>query len=142
MKDILVSPEDRAFLLLNWRVTPRGYVRRDWHEDGAHRYEMLHRLVTGAIGGQIVDHVNGDPLDNRRENLRICSHGQNMQNRRRHVNNSTGAKGVYPYKGRFRAQIRTEGRKILIGAFDTVDAAAAAYAAAARKFHGAFAREA
>lgn len=88
------------------------------------------------------DHINGDPLDNRKQNLRVCSVMQNLQNKRKYSNGHR-FKGVYVAQGRNRtsvyATIRVMGRSINLGAFDTDVEAAFAYDAAAREHFGAFA---
>ena len=104
----------------------------------------LHRLVIGATKGQLVDHVNGNGLDNRRENLRLCTHTQNMQNRK------PSSAGLSPFKGvslrseprpkPYLATIKAFGERIHLGSFETEYAAARAYDRAAIIFHGKFAR--
>lgn len=111
-------------------------------------FQTMHRFLMGAGPGQIVDHVNGVPLNNTRANLRFCTHEQNMRNRRRAASNRCGHKGVYqdvktPGKGRcWRAEIKVAGQKMRLGSFRTKEAAANAYAQAAKKYHGEFARTA
>ncbi|MCY0913237.1 HNH endonuclease [Massilia antarctica] len=104
----------------------------------------LHRFLMNEPKGLEVDHINGDPLDNRLCNLRICTHAENMRNRKMHKNNKCGAKGVYmDHRKRlnpYRAEIKVDGRKITLGAFATVDAAAQAYRVASKQYHGEFAR--
>ena len=101
---------------------------------------LLHRAIIGAQKGDIVDHVNGDPLDNRRLNIRLCTHDENMRNRRMHRNNRCGVKGVYACRNKWRATIRVGNRKHHLGMFESLDAARAAYDAAAVRLHGEFAR--
>lgn len=107
---------------------------------------IFHRLVIGAESDQIVDHKNGNTLDNRRLNLRICSHAENMRNRKMHKNNALRVKGVYVEIGkrakgpRYVAQIRANGKKVVLGRFDTAEEASIAYQAAAEILHGEFAR--
>jgi hypothetical protein len=135
--EILVSDED-GFLLrdFRWRVHANGYVVRS----GGRQMVYLHRAITGAGPGQVVDHVNGNPLDNRRDNLRICTRAENMRNRGVQRNNRLGVKGVYINAGRYCAEIRCDGKKISLGRFLTLPEAAQAYAEAASKVHGQFAR--
>lgn len=76
----------------------------------------MHRMIVGAVKGQYVDHINGNTLDNRRCNLRICSQGENMRNRKaRNSNNRSGALGVtYIVKRqRYRAFVSINGKPIL-----------------------------
>lgn len=99
----------------------------------------MHRFVLGDIpSGMVVDHINGDGLDNRRSNLRICTQRENSRNR----GAKRGFRGV-SWKadiGRWRARIMVDRREISLGAFDTQESAAAAYNEAAIEHYGAFAR--
>lgn len=100
----------------------------------------LHRHLMGNPPGMFVDHVNGNGLDNRRSNLRICTHTQNMQNRRIHKNNKSGAKGVYLDKrnGLYRAEVRAFKVRRCAGYFQTIEQAVAAREQLARDLHGQF----
>jgi hypothetical protein len=83
-----------------------------------------------------IDHLDGDPSNNRIENLRDSTHLVNMQNRRRaNIGSKTGVLGVKPHGKRFRATIETDRRGRHLGVFDTVEAAHAAYVAAKRIIH-------
>lgn len=104
-------------------------------------YVLMHRLIVEAPAGSEVDHVDGNGLNNRRENLRCCTHQQNCRNSRKHPGRSD-YKGVCWEKrrGHWVAMIRTsQGRKHL-GSFDSEKDAAEAYKLAARQYHGEFAR--
>jgi hypothetical protein len=107
---------------------------------------QAHRLAwaiqTGAFPEGPMDHINGDRLDNRWANLRAATFRQNAQNRRIRSDNTTGAKGVSFNRttGRYRAYIYVKGRQVVLGHFDTVEAASEAYAQGAHKHFGAFAR--
>lgn len=85
-----------------------------------------------------IDHINGVKTDNAWKNLRQVTAQQNSYNRRRAMKNSkTGVLGVGTRAdGKFRARIRVAGRRIELGAFDTIDEAKNAYAAAKKKYHG------
>lgn len=87
----------------------------------------------------IADHRDGNTLDCRKHNLRWATFEQSNRNRRVHLNNQSGFRGVFKdtQTGRWRAQIRAEGRRISGGRHETPEAAAAAYNALALKHHGA-----
>lgn len=117
------------------------YIQRtQWGVGRRQQLIYLHRAIIGAERGQHVDHRNGDTLDNRRDNLRLCTHAQNMGNRRVPLKNKTGFKGVREnHRGidvRFDAQC---GQKRL-GTFATAEEAAAVYDAAAKEAFREFAR--
>ena len=136
-----ISPEDfERVTSLKWlaQETSKGrfYAARRVGWRGAYVY--LHRFILGVDKGQMVDHINGDTLDNRRENLRICSGAQNMRNR---GPKSGRFKGVHrsTRSGRWVAQIKAGGPTKHIGTFDTAEDAARAYDAEAVLLHGEFA---
>jgi len=99
---------------------------------------QLHRLIAGARDGEHVDHINGDPLDNRRCNLRICTPGQNNANR--HSASSQLPQGVCRFKGgnRYGAKITVNGKTTRLGGFDTPHEAHEAYKAKHVELHGQF----
>jgi hypothetical protein len=99
---------------------------------------QMHRFILGAKAGEIVDHINGDPLDNRRCNLRIVTPRQNSMNRR--ASSTSGYLGVTASGGKFQAGIWPDRMHINLGRYDTAIAAAAAYNGAARAIYGEFAR--
>jgi hypothetical protein len=87
-----------------------------------------------------LDHRDLDPANNAFRNLREATNQQNQQNTR--PKRGHARKGVYFQRGRWVASIRADGRRIHLGAFGTPDAASDAYASAAAKYHGEFARAA
>lgn len=112
---------------------------------------FAHRLIWAIVHGEWpmasldVDHINGDPLDNRLENLRLATHRQNCANGKLAKNNTSGFKGVTRYRGRWVAQISrgdASGQPRRIGVFDTPEEAYGAYLTEARKAYGDFLREA
>ena len=132
---VSVDAEDALFVGgATWYVT-RNYVRR---LKGGRPF--LHRLLLGALSDEVVDHIDGNPLNNTRRNLRICTHAENMRNRKMHANNASGLKGIYPFRGKWCAQIRVDGRKLFLGTHDNKEDAYAAYCNAAKAAHGEFAR--
>jgi len=106
----------------------------------AHRLAWLHFYGQWPKG--VLDHINGDRSDNSIENLRECSQRQNLANVGLRANNTSGAKGVYFDKARdkWAARIRKDGRKIMLGRFETKEEAANAYRQAAVREYGEFAR--
>jgi hypothetical protein len=100
----------------------------------------MHRLITNAPDGLFVDHINGDGLDNRRGNLRVCTKSENGFNRGKNSNNTTGYKGVTTNKGKYRAQIRIDGKMCGLGRYTDPVEAAKAYDRAAKKHYGEFAK--
>ena len=101
----------------------------------------LHRFIMNCPPDMEVDHIDGNPLNNSKENLRLCNRSQNMANRcQRGSNNTSGYKGVTARRGGWMAQIVVKGRYIRIGDFKDKEAAAIAYNAVALQYHGEFAR--
>ena len=98
--------------------------------------------MTGKFPIDQVDHINLDKLDNRWVNLREATNSQNQANIHAHITNTSGFKGVSWHRGvqKWRAQIERDGHSCYLGYFDTPEAAAAAYANAAQKHFGEFAR--
>jgi hypothetical protein len=127
----------------------------DWHPNTQSFYAMrkpkiangkqltvrMHREVMAAKAGEQVDHINHDTLDNRRENLRLCTGGQNQANHRMQVNNTSGFKGVdwLKERGKWRAYLTFNSKQRHIGLFQTALEAALAYDDAARETFGEFA---
>lgn len=101
---------------------------------------LMHREILGLDKGdkRMVDHINGNPLDNRRCNLRTATASQNSQNRSIRVDNATGLKGV-SQKGRgWAAFIGDKGKIRYLGVFKTPEDAHLHYCAAAREIYGDF----
>ena len=107
------------------------------------QYLSMHRAIMGNPKGLLVDHENRNRLDNRRANLRIATHSQNQFNkgktRRKTTSQFVGVTFVKSI-GRWRAQIMLDRKNIYLSSFDSEIDAAKAYDAAAKKYHGEFAR--
>jgi len=94
----------------------------------------MHRLITKPPKNMQVDHIDGNCLNNQKNNLRICTHSENMKNRK--ANSNKRFKGVEKVpSGKWRAQITVNGKKIYIGTYETELEAAQAYDKEAVKFH-------
>ncbi len=135
------------------RRVARGRVRAGalagWLSDSGHRMieidhvaYLAHRLawlyVHGSYPSSDLDHINGIPDDNRIENLREATHGQNMQNyRAANANSKTGLLGVCYNKraAAFVAQIRVSGKSLHLGYFKTAQEASVAYLNAKKLHH-------
>jgi hypothetical protein len=102
----------------------------------------VHRLIVSADEGDEVDHISGDRLDNRRCNLRFCTHAENQKNMKLSSSNKTGYKGVFLPKRRkqYVASIRIDGRSFYLGSYGTAEEAAGVYDAASKILHGDFSR--
>ena len=143
MKDIqltkgyvaLVDDEDfEAVNQFEWNVYISGkkiYAQRNiMNEYGKKSTQKMHRFIMGVTDPKIqVDHIFHDGLDNRKENLRLATNGQNQWNQRTPVNNTTGYKGVSFDKklGKYRASRRSNNKLSLLGFFDSKEEAARHY---------------
>ena len=137
MDEVILDPEDEHLRVL-YAVWPNGYVARTVDRKAVY----LHRVIMCAELGQVVDHINGNPLDNRKSNLRICTQSDNLCNTSMRRDNKSGVKGVSFAKHvkKWCAQIKYKGEKFHLGYFDNIDDAAAAYQKAALKLHKEFSR--
>ncbi len=100
----------------------------------------MHRLITKAMVGQDVDHINGNSLDNRSCNLRLCNRSQNLCNHHKRRAGVSGYTGVSPHgnSGRWRAYVNKNGRQLHCGYFDTAIEAAKERDRVAKIIHGEF----
>lgn len=143
--EALVDVDDLPVLaLFNWSVTrslKKGgeYAQRAERRDGKLHLIKMHRVITNAPKGLVVDHINGDGLDNRRVNLRLCVQSDNMKNQAVHVTNKLGIKGVSKKNNRYVAKISHGDRAIWLGSYLTAEEAASAYRGAAKALFGDFA---
>ncbi len=116
-----------------------GYirVRREGREYRAHR--IIWEMFNGPIPeGMLIDHIDGDTLNNRIENLRLATRQQNNANSVSRVKDMP--KGVIRVSKRYRARIYINGKYTSLGMFDTIEEAEAAYNAKAKEIHGEFAK--
>lgn len=155
LKKYLIYDQESGDLF--WKVSPaksvkegslagtlnkKGYkvVRFNYKYYKAHRIAWL--LFYGGWPKFEIDHINGDRSDNRIANLRLASRVQNLANRQKQKDTSSKYKGVYWNKKekKWKASIRTEGKKIHLGYFVSEELAAKAYDEAAKKLHGDYAK--
>lgn len=121
-------------------VNSKGYIKLDVN----YKKYLAHRLVFLMHKGYLpktIDHINGNPADNRIQNLRAVTAGQNQHNRKLNKNNTSGFKGVSWHKRtkRWGACICLEGKRIYLGLFNTPEEADAVVRKAREELHGSFA---
>lgn len=118
-----------------WHLSS-GYVKRGDYVNGKWRPVSLHRVITNAPPGVPVDHINGNELDNRRVNLRVCTPQVNSQNRHRKASGkSSSLLGVCfdSRASKWRATLISRGIYKHIGFYTTEEAAHIAYRAEREK---------
>lgn len=132
--------DDSDFEELNkfrWCITNTHYVVRMRDR----KLLQMHRQILEEPKGFDVDHINGDPLDNRRENLRVATRSQNNMNRGLQANNTSGFRGVSFHKasGLWMVYIKVNGKRYAKWA-KTKEEGAKKYNDLAVVYHGEFAR--
>lgn len=136
----LVDDKDyEEFNKWKWKLDKSGCATRSKYKNSLYR---LHREIMNCSKGMVVDHINGDRLDNRRENLRICTYQQNSFNSKKHYGSTSKYKGVSYKKDhkRWMACIYLNRKFKHIGYYNTEDEAAMAWNKVAKQYHGEFAK--
>ena len=127
-----------------WAPTSGSFYaqRNVWNrETKKAKIVLMHRVIANPPKGFVVDHESHDTLDNRKSNIRTCSRSNNSSNRKGAQKNSfTGIRGVIVdnRRGGFLARLTLNGKQKHLGHFHTKEDAAAAYAAANKKYFGEF----
>ena len=106
----------------NWSIDQRGYARTYMKGETI----LMHRMIMGVLNEKkVVDHIDGNKLNNKRENLRVCSQLQNTMNRKKNTRNSTGYTGVCFNKkaNKYVANLNYNHRRIYLGLFETIEEA-------------------
>jgi len=126
----LVDDDDVDLAAHNWFSSGCGggiYAARMIVSDGKRRSLHMHRVVAERMGlsldGCLVDHINGNPLDNRRTNLRVASKAVNARNSRTPSTNTSGYRGVSFYKktGKWRAYIKHDDKTYWLGHYENIE---------------------
>ena len=148
-KVTIVDGEDFEYLnQFKWYAARNGctwYARMHASRiNGKRKLIHMHRVIMNTPKHLPIDHISGDGLDNRKKNLRLCTHQENHFNiRNAHKNNKLGIKGITWYKTRkkFRAQIMINKKAIHLGYFNVMGDADSAYRKAEEKYFREFARK-
>jgi hypothetical protein len=144
---VALVDDDMYDYLIQWKwyannLSGKFYAIRNHRENKKFVAQLLmHRFIMNPSKGLVVDHLNGNTLDNRKCNLRVCTYSQNSMNRIKQINNNSGYKGVSWHKNHkiYESRIMSNGVNIHIGSFENIIDAARAYNEAAIKYHGEFA---
>lgn len=139
----MVDDEDfRELSKYTWDLGRTGYVRARPCVEGVRHHFLLHRIILGAKKCELVDHINGDKLDNRRCNIRLATHEENSRNRKTPITNRSGYKGVAKVKGyeKYKAYVQLGKGQSHLGYFDNPHDAARMYNFWALDLFGEFAR--
>lgn len=143
-KIALVSDEDFDLLLkYKWYYSKNGKSKAYVRTTINNKKIYMHRFIMNCPIDKDVDHIDGNPLNNQRENLRICNNFENNRNQKLSIRNKSGYKGVFydkRYLNPWRAYIIVNKKQISLGNFSTAKDAALAYNEAAIKYHKEFAR--
>lgn len=144
-KFTLVDDADYEWLVQwKWRYDGKGYAIRGAVIPGTGKQKAvrMHQVIMSTPDGMEVDHQDCDGLNNQRKNLRVCTHAQNLYNRKKTSNNKSGYKGVCWHEEgkKWMAVARKDKQTIYLGLFKDPEDAARAYDAKARELFGEFAR--
>lgn len=117
-----------------------GYVMVNFSHGNLFGVHRLAFVMSTDVWVSLVDHIDGARSNNRVSNLRACTKSENLCNRGKQANNTSGFKGVFLHKpGQWRARINVDRKCHHLGVFPTAQAAHHAYQIAAARLHGRFA---
>lgn len=144
-KGLYFQIDDADFPLVGkhgWSLKVSGGIKLYLRAMVNSKHITLHRFLLNAPSDKHVDHINGDCLDNRRSNLRLCNRFENNQNANRRKDNTSGVKGVHWNKKNknWAVRIQVYNKRIYLGGFKDLETAKIAYNQACIKHHGSFAK--
>lgn len=139
---VIVSSKDKELIEKHkWSINSKGYLRRHGPKvNGKWTKIYLHREILNCPNNYQVDHINGNKLDNRRENLRLCTNMLNHYNMPKRSNNKSGVTGVY-FSNKLKkwvAEIKANKIKIYLGSFNNIRDAESVRKLAEEKYFGDF----
>ena len=119
------------------------YASTQGHPEYKGTQLLLHRFLMNTPKGMLTDHINGNSYDNRKSNLRICTHLENLQNRAKNKNNTSGVKGVSwnTKENKWGAYIYLNNKYKNLGLYETIEAATEVRRLAEEKYFGEFNRQ-
>lgn len=148
---MIAKVDDDDFCLINqfkWQSEPHGRTyrcfrhRKNSDDQSLPNKIFMHRFIMSPKKGQIIDHIDGDGLNNQRLNLRFCTHSQNIMNGPSRLGSSSKYLGVswHALNKKWKVQIQHKGKNNHIGTYESEEEAALAYNVCASFMFGAFAR--
>jgi hypothetical protein len=148
-KAAIISRADRDLTEYSWHYnTTDGYAQRQIERDGKTKHVFIHRIIGERVLNRpltredFIEHINGDKLDNRRENILPMTASERSQRRKTGKLKTFGYKGVFYHKNRnnYESRITIHGHRKSLGSYLTPEEAAQAYNEAARAYYGEKAR--
>lgn len=147
----IIDDCDKEFAELNWtadNVKGNYYAHRLLYINGRRKKERLHRVILAKklerelLSTELVDHIDGNGLNNKRDNLRLANHSQNNWNTKRRIDNTVGHKGISLDKesGKYKVRIQFNGKRKVIGRYKSLEDAIKARQDAENLYHGEYAR--
>lgn len=140
-----ISPNDEEFVSrYRWHVEKSEFIKSNGRRtmyvralvDG--KMQSLHTMLANPSKGLFVDHIDGNGLNNTRENLQIVSNSLNIAKARRHFTNTSGYRGVYLCRGLWRSRITKDGARVELGSYESKEDAARAYNRASKELFDEF----
>lgn len=127
---------------LNFKSQNQKYVYTTFRTNGIVQQLKMHHLICPISNNLVVDHIDGNGLNNRRDNLRLATQRQNICNKSIQRNNTTGYKGVHFHKKakKYTVSFKINGRSLYGGIFVNIIEAAKRYNELAIKYYGEFAK--